>query len=109
MRGREPDVEGFIEREGVKVGYEVFGNGSPTVLMMPAWSIVASRIWKSQVPYLARHHRVITFDPRGNGRSDRPTDPRLMADRQFVEDALQVLDATGTEQVVLVALSRGNT
>ena len=104
MRAREPDVEGFIERDGVKVGYEVFGNGSPTLLLLPAWSIVSSRMWKAQVAYLARHHRVITFDPRGNGRSDRPTNPQLMADGQFVEDALQVLDATGTEQVVLVAL-----
>src|SRR4051812_5561377 len=108
MRAREPDEQGFVERDGVKVGYEVFGSGSPTVLMMPAWSIVASRIWKAQVAYLARHHRVITFDPRGNGRSDRPTDAQAMADSHFVDDALDVLDATDTEQAVLVALSRGN-
>jgi pimeloyl-ACP methyl ester carboxylesterase/predicted glycosyltransferase len=109
MRGREPDVEGYIERDGVKVGYEVFGTGSPTLLLMPAWSIASSRLWKGQVPYLARHHRVITIDPRGNGRSDRPTDPAAMADGQFVADALAVLDATDTEQAVLVALSLGNT
>ena len=109
MRAREPDVEGFVERDGVKIGYEVFGSGSPTVLLMPAWSIVSSRIWKAQVPYLARHHRVITFDPRGNGRSDRPVDPAAMADGQFVADAVAVLDATDTEQALLVALSAGNT
>ena len=105
MRGREPDVEGYIERDGVKVGYEVFGSGSPTVLLMPTWSIASSRIWKGQVPYLARHHRVITIDPRGNGRSDHPTDAAAMSDGQFAEDALQVLDATGTEQAVLVSFS----
>jgi pimeloyl-ACP methyl ester carboxylesterase len=109
MRAREPDIEGFIERDGVKVGYEVFGSGSPTLLLMPTWSIAPSLVWKAQVPYLARHHRVITIDPRGNGPSDRPTDPAAMADGQFVKDALQVLDATGTEQAVLVALSMGNT
>ncbi len=43
-----------------------------TLLLLPPWSIVHSRFWKLQVPYLARHFRVITFDGRGNGRSDRP-------------------------------------
>jgi pimeloyl-ACP methyl ester carboxylesterase/predicted glycosyltransferase len=109
VRALQPDIEGFIERDGVKVGYEVFGNGSPTLLLMPTWSIAPSRVWKAQVAYLARHHRVITIDPRGNGRSDRPTDPALMADGQFVDDSIQVLDVTGTEQAVLVALSMGNT
>ena len=41
---------------------------------MPTWSIVHSRHWKMQIPYLARHCRVVTFDARGNGRSDRPAD-----------------------------------
>ena len=41
-------------------------------LLMPTWSIVHSRFWKLQIPYLARHFRVVTFDGRGCGRSDRP-------------------------------------
>ena len=51
--------------------------GSPTILLMPTWSIVHSRHWKPQIPYLARHFRVVTFDGRGNGRSDRPPTRRL--------------------------------
>ena len=39
---------------------------------MPTWSIIHSRHWKAQIPYLARHFRVVTFDGRGNGKSDRP-------------------------------------
>ena len=62
MRARYPDADGYVERDGVKVFYEVFGSGQPTVLLLPAWSIVYSRIWKLQVPYLARHYRVVTFD-----------------------------------------------
>ena len=42
---------------------------------MPTWSIIHSRHWKMQIPYLARHCRVLTFDGRGNGRSDRPSEP----------------------------------
>ena len=108
MRAREPDQEGYVERDGVKVWYEVFGNEQPAVLLLPAWSIVPSRIWKAQVPYLARHARVITFDPRGNGRSDHPRGAAAYAAEEFVADALDVLAATGTEQAVLVSLSRGN-
>ena len=86
MRAREPDFDGYVERDGVKVAYEVFGDGNrPTVLLMPTWSIVHSRVWKAQVAYLARHYRVVTFDGRGNGRSDRPPKPTAYTDAEFVE------------------------
>ena len=71
-RARYPDESGYVERDGVRVYYEVYGSGEPTVLLLPTWSIVHSRHWKMQIPYLARHCRVVTFDGRGNGRSDRP-------------------------------------
>jgi hypothetical protein len=64
MRARYPDTEGFIERDGVKVGYEVFGEGTPAVVFPPVDPIVQSQCWKAQVPYLARATRVITIDPR---------------------------------------------
>ncbi len=113
MRARYPERDGYAERDGVKVFYEVFGSGSgsgsgePTILLLPTWSIVHSRVWKMQVPYLARHHRVVTFDGRGNGRSDRPVGPEAYAETEFAADALAVMDATGTERAVLVSLSRG--
>jgi pimeloyl-ACP methyl ester carboxylesterase len=75
--------------------------------MLPTWSIIHSRCWKLQVPYLARYYRVITFDPRGNGRSDRPAGPEAYGEREFAADALAVLDATGTEHAVLVGFSMG--
>src|SRR5207244_1383012 len=39
MRAQYPDQDGYVERDGVKVFYEVFGEGDPTVLLMPTWSI----------------------------------------------------------------------
>ena len=36
MRARLPVSEGYVEREGVKVFYEVFGQGEPAILLMPA-------------------------------------------------------------------------
>jgi pimeloyl-ACP methyl ester carboxylesterase/predicted glycosyltransferase len=104
-RARQPDVSGYIEREGVKVHYEVYGSGEPTVLLLPTWSIIHSRHWKMQIPYLARHCRVLTFDGRGNGRSDRPATG--YAERDFAADALAVMDATATERAMIVSLSLG--
>ena len=75
MTAREPDAEGFVEHLGVKIHYEVHGDGGPTILLLPTWTIVHKRFWKLQVPYLARHYRVVTYDGPGNGRSDRPLDP----------------------------------
>jgi pimeloyl-ACP methyl ester carboxylesterase len=106
-RARQPDEEGFVERDGVRVRWERYGDGEPTLMLLPAWSIIHSRQWKAQIPYLARHYRVLTFDPRGNGRSDRPPTAEAYDDDQYVADALAVLDATGTREAVLVGLSRG--
>ena len=71
-RARYPDADGFVERGGVRVHWERYGSREPAFLLLPTWEIVHSRCWKNQIPYLARHGTVVTFDPRGNGRSDRP-------------------------------------
>jgi pimeloyl-ACP methyl ester carboxylesterase/predicted glycosyltransferase len=107
MRARYPDAEGFIERDGVKVGYEVFGAGEPTILMLTSWAIVHARQWKLQVPYLARRFRVITVEGRGNGRADRPKAAEAYLDREYVDDAVAVLDATQVDRAVIVGLSMG--
>src|SRR5262245_9427693 len=106
-RARDPDREGYVERNGVRIFYEVYGQGEPTVVLMPTWSIIHSRHWKMQIPYLARHARVVTFDGRGNGRSDRPSEPDAYREEEYAADAIAVMDATATERAVLVSLSRG--
>jgi len=106
-RARYPDEEGYVERDGIRVFYEVYGHGEPTVFLLPTWSIIHSRHWKMQIPYLARHFRVLTFDGRGNGRSDRPEGVAPYAEQEYAADALAVMDATDTEQAVLVSLSLG--
>ena len=107
-RARYPDEEGFVTRDGVRTFYEIYGEGKTTVLLLPTWSLVHSRHWKMQIPYLSRHVRVVTFDGRGNGRSDRPREPLAYAEREFAADALAVMDATRTEKAVLVSLSLGS-
>ena len=105
MRAREPESEGFVEHDGVKIHYEVHGVGGPTILLMPTWTIVHKQTWKMQIAYLARHHRVVTYDGPGNGRSDRTLRPEAYHHTAEVQYALQVMDATGTDRAVVGALS----
>jgi pimeloyl-ACP methyl ester carboxylesterase len=107
MRPCVADVDGFVGSEGVKVHYEVFGRGQPTILLLPTWSLVNSRQWKQQVPYLSRHFRVVCFDRKGSGRSDRPAGSAAYSDVEFASDALAVMEATGTQQAIVAAVSAG--
>ncbi len=102
-----PDSEGFVERDGQRLFYEVYGEGEETIFLIPTWSLVHSRHWKMQIAYFARHFRVLVMDGLGNGRSDRCRDPRRYAPVEFARDCLAVLDATATERAVVVSLSYG--
>ena len=111
MRARAPDVSGEVVRDGVTLGYEQYGKPSatdrPTILLLPTWTIIHARFWKLQIPYLARHFPVVTYDGPGNGRSDRTTDPSRYTGRAYALDAAAVADACGVERAVVVGLSRG--
>src|SRR6478736_493825 len=96
MRARMPDSDGFVERDGVKIHYEIYGNGAETMLFVPPWSIVHSRVYKAQLPYFAERFRCVAYDGRGNGQSDRPADVEAYSLDNYVADALAVMDATRT-------------
>ena len=105
MRALEPETKGFVKQDGVRIFWEQFGEGERTVTLLPTWNIIHSRCWKMQVPYLARHARIVTFDPRGNGKSDRPVSGYSLDDHY--RDALAVLGAAGVERTAVVGLSDG--
>jgi len=105
MRAVEPARSGVVAGpDGVRIAYEVVGEGTPTLVFLPSTPIVHSRQWKGQVPYFSRRHRVVTFDGRGNGRSDRPTDPDAYREECMVGDIERVMDGTGTDTAVVVGL-----
>jgi pimeloyl-ACP methyl ester carboxylesterase/predicted glycosyltransferase len=108
---RPADQVAAVERDGVRIAYQVWdgpaGEQGPTVVLLPTWSIVPSRVWKAQVPYLARHFRVVTFDGRGSGASGKPMGAAAYAESEYVADAFAVLDACGVTEYVLVGFSRG--
>ncbi|MFO7544378.1 MAG: alpha/beta hydrolase [Trueperaceae bacterium] len=110
MRAIEPNHGGFAinPHDGVRSYYEVYGpeDARRTLVLLPSWSLVHSRVWKMQVPYFARNGmRVVTFDGRGNGASDRPENGYAAED--FARDTVAVMDAAGVDRAVLLAFSAG--
>ncbi|HEX5147843.1 MAG TPA: alpha/beta hydrolase, partial [Candidatus Limnocylindrales bacterium] len=89
---------------GVRIAWEAYGEGAPTIVLLPSAPIVHSRQWKGQIPYLSRYWRTVVYDGRGNGLSDRPTSSEAYDDDRFVQDIVTVLDASGTGRAVLVGL-----
>src|SRR5260370_38757122 len=104
---KRPGESGFVERDGVKLFYEVYGDGAETMLFVPPWSIVHSRVYKAQLPYFSDRCRCITYDARGNGKSDRPEAVEAYSLDNLVADALAVMDATAVDQAIIVGLSYG--
>lgn len=107
MQVAEPVREGAVTQHGVLTHYAVYGTDGPTIFLLMPDVIVQARAWKAQVPFLARSFRVITADPRGNGGSDRPTDPADYAFERMEDDAWAVLDEVGAGEAVLCGVCSG--
>jgi pimeloyl-ACP methyl ester carboxylesterase len=107
MRAKLPSHEGFVACDGVKLHYEVYGAGADTMVFLPPWAIVHARVYKAQLPYFSERFRCIAYDPRGNGRSDRPDDVTAYTLDHYLADALAVMDACDAGRAILVGLSFG--
>src|SRR4029079_5861116 len=84
---REPDRSGFVASpDGGRIAFDIYGSGGLTLVLLPSAPIIHSRQWKGQVHFLSRYYRVVTFDGRGNGRSDRPSDPEPFSDARVVPE-----------------------
>jgi pimeloyl-ACP methyl ester carboxylesterase len=83
--------------DGTRVAFAVSGEGEP--LLLVHGSALSKAIWRGfgYLKELRQHHRVITVDLRGHGRSDKPHRPEDYAMELVVADLLAVLDATGVE------------
>ena len=100
-----PAREGFVDQGGVKLWYAVWGERGPWLAFAPPFQIVHAALLKATVPYLAQHFRVVTMDPRGNGRSERPRGQEHYSFDLYVSDFIAVLDAAGCDRVALVGIS----
>jgi pimeloyl-ACP methyl ester carboxylesterase len=79
-----------INRDGVKIYYEVHGQGTPLLLTHGYSS--TSAMWQGQIELLAAKYKLITWDMRGHGNSDYPEDPLAYSEPHTVADMAAILD-----------------
>ena len=90
---------------GVKLYYEITGNGYP--LLFCHEFAGDYRSWEPQVRYFSRRYQVITYNARGYPPSDVPEDMRLYSQKQAVEDIVGLMQHLQLTQAHLVGLSMG--
>ncbi|MGH6739294.1 MAG: alpha/beta fold hydrolase [Bradyrhizobium sp.] len=94
-----------IDRDGIKIHYEVHGDGPPLILTHGYSS--TSAMWTGQVEALSKHRKLILWDMRGHGQSDYPESPSAYSEALTVGDIAALLDAVGIRKAIVGGLSLG--
>ncbi|MFZ5857255.1 MAG: alpha/beta fold hydrolase [Chloroflexota bacterium] len=92
-----------IQSNGINLYYEIHGEGQPLLFIHGLGS--SARDWELQVEKFAKSYKVITFDLRGHGQSDKPAGPYTMS--MFAADTVGLLKALGVDSPHVVGLSLG--
>jgi 3-oxoadipate enol-lactonase len=92
-----------IQSNGIHLYYEISGEGQPLLFIHGLGS--STRDWEFQVQEFAKSYKVITFDLRGHGQSDKPAGPYSMA--MFAADTVGLLRGLGIDRAHVVGLSLG--
>ena len=103
-------VTRYAQNDGVNLAYQAIGDGPLDILFLPGWISQIEHLWelpalRRYLERLAMFSRVILFDKRGAGLSDRELGEYTL--EQEMDDALAVLDAAGSERVALLTYSLG--
>jgi len=108
MRARQ-DIRYCTTSDGVRLAYASIGSGPPLVKASNwlthldfEWD---SPLWRHWWAELSAHHRVIRYDERGNGMSQR--DVSNVSSETWVRDLETVVDAAGLDRFALLGISRG--
>ncbi len=95
----------ILPRNGVDIYFEVHGSG-PALLVTHGYS-ATSEMWSGQIEPFAADHTLITWDMRGHGRSDSPTDPSAYSAALTVSDMAALLDHVDAPSAIVGGLSLG--
>ncbi len=107
-----PAVTRYAKSGGVNIAYQVVGDGSLDLVFVPGWMSHLEMAWEDArtarlYRRLASFSRLILFDKRGTGMSDRVHDHELPTLDQRMDDVRAVLDAAGSERAALLGYSEG--
>ena len=98
--------------DGVHIAYQVVGDGPVDMVFVQGWTSNVEAQWEE--PSLARFlnrlgsfSRLILFDKRGTGLSDRVPEDRLPSLEVRMDDARAVMDAVGSKRAVIFGVSEG--
>jgi pimeloyl-ACP methyl ester carboxylesterase len=95
----------YLDRDGVRIYYEVHGSG-PAVLLSHGYS-ATSAMWTGQIGPLSASHKLIIWDMRGHGNSDSPANPAEYSEALTTGDMAALLDAADAPAAVIGGLSLG--
>jgi pimeloyl-ACP methyl ester carboxylesterase len=101
---KDKNAQQAVFSDGVEIHYTAKGQGSPAIVFVHGWCC-DEEVWKYQVPYFAKNHKVVTIDLGGYGQSDLGRDNWTM--EMFGRDVKAVVDKLKLEKIVLVGHSMG--
>jgi pimeloyl-ACP methyl ester carboxylesterase len=96
----------FVSR-GHRLAYTEFGEGKRWVLLMPGLLVPALMQDHLATALAATGAHVLTLDPLGHGRSDRPDDMAEYSIESFAGDAIALLDHLDIDEAVVGGTSLG--
>lgn len=100
----------YADSDGVSIAYQVYGEGELDLVFVPGFVSHVELLWESQemahfLRRLGSFARVIVFDKRGQGLSDRPADPPTL--EESMDDLGAVLEAAGCDRPAVFGISEG--
>jgi class 3 adenylate cyclase/pimeloyl-ACP methyl ester carboxylesterase len=103
-------VTRYARSGGASIAYQVIGDGPLDMLFLPGWISQIEQLWEAPanrrfLERLAAFSRLIMFDSRGTGLSERVLEAYTV--EQEAEDAIAVLDAAGSERTAVFTYSVG--